>query len=124
MSVDAILISLSYSGSGQPYVTTTDSNTNTNGNHISPVALKINKWQHLAVTVTGTQLKIYIDGKLTLTSTVISAPKGIIRTDNFIGRFTWNGNVNAVIDAELDDLKIFNRSLSQSEINQVLNSFY
>ncbi len=100
----------------------TDSNTYNNGNLMSSVALKINKWQHLAVTVTGTQLKIYIDGKLTLTSTVISAPKGIMRTENYIGKSNWNGNEN--VNAELDDLKIFNRSLTQSEINLLLNSFY
>ena len=100
----------------------TNSATSNNGNLQSSLQLKINKWQHLAVTVTGTQLKIYIDGKLGLTSTVIASPMGIMRTNNYIGKSNWGGNGNA--DAEFDDLKIFNRSLTQSEVNMVLNSYY
>ena len=51
------------------------------------------------------------------------APIGYTRTKNYIGK-SQNSLDGQTIFVFLDDLKFFNRSLTQSEIIKVLNSYY
>jgi len=82
--------------------------------------LKINVWQHYAVTMTGTTATIYVDGKLNYQDTSLR-PRSISRTSNYIGQSNWP---DPSLYAYLDDLKIFNRSLTQTEIGKIMNSYY
>ncbi len=79
------------------------------------------KWQHLAMTLNGNSINIYINGQSVLSSTAYS-PRKITRTRAYIGKSNWGDIYHA--DYELDDLKIFNRSLTSSEIIKVMNSYY
>ena len=78
------------------------------------------KWQHLAMTLNGNSFNIYINGQSVLTSNA-NSPRKITRTRAYVGRSNW-GDYYA--NYELDDLKIFNRSLTSSEIIKVMNSYY
>jgi hypothetical protein len=92
------------------------------------IALGINQWQHLACVYSFPYYFIYIDG------TLVTAPgsqttyssfniKNETRTSNFVGRSNWYINgVDQDADADFDDLKIFNRSLSQQEIQSEMNN--
>ena len=63
-----------------------------------------------------------MNGKPELQTASIS-PRGIVRTGNYFGKSNWlEANSNPI--AQFDDLKIFNRSLSQQEILKVMNSYY
>jgi hypothetical protein len=81
-------------------------------------SLNLNHWQNLAFIFSFPNLFIYIDGNVT-TAPASSAPltsfslANVVRSSNFIGRSNWNGDENLDADADFDDLKIFNRALSQ-----------
>ena len=75
--------------------------------------INVNQWSHVAVTfnLAGTA-SLYINCQL------VGAGSGYLmnyalRTTNYIGRSNWgDSDLNAV----LDEVKIFNRPLSMSEI--------
>ena len=87
---------------------------------VSSVTLRLNKWQHVAFTLSGTIGKVYIDGQLVKQGTT-NVPEDVLRDYNSFG--SGNGE-RFCAGAEFDDFKIFNRSLTQSEIRKVLNSYY
>ena len=80
----------------------------------STTRLGINEWHHIAATFGGGALKVYTDGVLTATYSFTGASS--IRTSNlplFIGgNPVWGEYFLGV----LDDVKIYNRALSQAEI--------
>lgn len=63
-------------------------------------------WTHIALSVEGFTVNIYINGELSRSQTGFPYRK-IERTSNFIGRNNWGQEIHAM----LDDLKIFNKSL-------------
>ncbi len=92
----------------------------------SQVELSLNQWQHLACVYSFPYYFIYING------TLVTAPgsqttyssfsiNNVVRTSNFVGRSNWNF-MDGDADADFDDLKIFNRSLSQQEIGIEMNN--
>ena len=96
------------------------SNAGIRHNTFSQFNLKINVWQHYAITLSGTTATIYVDGKLNYQDTSVK-PRSISRTSNYVGCSNWP---DCSPYAYVDDLKIFNRSLTQAEILMVMNSYY
>ena len=84
----------------------------------SSVAFTISQWTLIAVTFDGSFLKIYINGVLTGALSASYNLPTLTRMNNYIGRTNWNsgGNSNTIID----DLRFYNISLSQIEINDLL----
>jgi glucose/arabinose dehydrogenase len=81
-------------------------------NAVTPTALPLNTWTHLATTYDGTTLRLYVNG-----TQVASKPQtgsatvstGVLR----IGRNSiWNEAFNGLID----EVRIYNRALSAAEI--------
>ena len=78
----------------------------------SNTSLTPGKWQHLAFTIKQTTLSIYIDGLVQYNGTT----NIIIRQlDTLV--FIGGDGINRA-NAEFDDIKIFSKSLSQTEIIQ------
>jgi hypothetical protein len=75
---------------------------------------EIDKWMHVAITKSSTELKGYLNGKLVQIFASNVLPINVIRNSNFIGKSNWAGNSLAY--AEMDDLKIFNISLTDDDI--------
>ena len=71
----------------------------------------------MAFTLTGTEGVIYVNGKKGPVSTT-AVPRSVLRTANYLGKDNWGSSLAV---CEFDDLKIFNRSLTQTEILKVLN---
>ncbi len=71
--------------------------------------------------MSGANAIFYVNGQVGTTA-VLPTLRGVTRTSNFVGRSNVlnSDNVNVLYD----ELKIFNRSLTQSEILMVLNSYY
>ena len=110
LSGNNILFSLTFNNTVGPYY------FYKNGNQVANSSLTIGKWQHLAFTIKGSTLSIYIDGILKYngqTTPIINE----YHTNIFFGK-------NDFPNAEFDDIKIFNKSLSQSEIVQTSSNFY
>jgi len=86
---------------------------------ISPTSLQTNKWQFLAVSLNRNSSRIYLNGQLTVTTSHNFTLQIINRTKCFIGRS------NIVADgysySYLDDLRFYNKSLTQEEIVELMN---
>ncbi len=74
------------------------------------------------MTTKGNVGTFYVNGQALASGNSLS-PDNVIRTSCFIGKSNWAGDP-ASISALYDDFKIFNKSLSQSEVLKVLNSYY
>lgn len=75
-------------------------------------------WHHVAGVMTPTSNQIYLDGvALPISSSITSS---IVAQTNV---FTLGGSpiTNDWNDGALDDVRIYNRALSQTEINQIYN---
>jgi hypothetical protein len=93
---------------------------------LSTKQLQLNQWQHLAGVYSFPYLYIYIDGILaTPSGSKTTLPsfslKNVVRTSNFLGRSNWYPS-DEDTNADIDDLKIFNRALSQQEIQFEMNN--
>ncbi len=77
---------------------------------------------HLSFRLTGIDGVYYLNANPVFTGTTI-APRKVVRTGNYLGKSNWL-EVNSNAMAEFDDLKIFNRSLTQAELLMVMNSYY
>ena len=89
---------------------------------ISNTLVQTNVWSHLAATLQGTLATLYLNGEV-VAQGAQQVPNNVVRRQNFIGRGV-NPTSGRTLLTDLDDLRIFNRSLSQAEIQKVLNSYY
>ena len=113
--LENVLVSASFGGSGFPAPQIFD--VNTDQTLTSRTALVIGEWTHLVFTLNGTLGSLYMNGTLTAQSSMC-VPNNVIRSPNYIGKSHWaDGNLNA----DLDDLRFYNRSITLSEIIQLLN---
>ncbi|RYJ36396.1 Laminin_G_3 domain containing protein [Flavobacterium anhuiense] len=78
--------------------------------------LEKNIWYHYIITYEGTTSKIYRDGKL------LKYLEGMIRSTN--GNIFRLGEINTMvgINADIDDLKIYNIALTADQINALYES--
>lgn len=80
--------------------------------------ITLNTWQHVAVTFSGSACTFYKNGYSVGTVTGITAPvSGTVNA--IVGNNT--GNVN-YFDGKIDDLIVYSRGLSSSEISKVYTS--
>jgi hypothetical protein len=79
-----------------------------------------NKWLFLTGTFDGTLMSIYIDGILKGSSSLTYTLPTIIRNANYIGK-GCNPYLPYYSSSYLDDLRFYNKSLTQMEIQQLMN---
>ncbi len=82
----------------------------------TPFSITFGKWTHIAVTfTTNNNLITYINGQQVSSFNSNLICRKVLRASCKVGRSSWyptDGDLNAV----LDELKIFNRSLSAAEV--------
>ena len=71
------------------------------------------QWAHLVFTLSDTVGSFYINGLLISQKDTMFSPRNVIRTSNYIGRSDGYSN----LWADLDDFRIYNRSMSQAEVD-------
>lgn len=71
-------------------------------------------WNHIGVVLNGTILSVYMNGTLMGSNVNSKTPNNVIRKDNLVGQTNWSGF--EAMYGYLDEMKFYNRSLSQSEI--------
>jgi hypothetical protein len=77
----------------------------------------VGQWVHVAGTYDGTDLVLYYDGVERARITVAGSPAiGVVNQSLVIGQ-EWGGN--AGFTGALDDIRIYNRALTASEISGV-----
>ena len=84
----------------------------------SNTALQLNVWTHLASTYSNGTCKIYVDGNLTGAGNC-QVPRAVNRSKSYVGT---SENQNRYLNAEIDELRIYNRSLNETELNQMIAS--
>ena len=85
----------------------------------STQALILSKWQFLAVTYDGSDARIYINSIQTGTTAYTYTMPNIIRNSNLIGKSNMGGT-NGYSASHIDDLRIYNKSLTQSELLSIM----
>ena len=85
----------------------------------STIKLDLNKWQHVAFVLDYPNAYIYINGVRTAFKSSFVLPDNIFRTQCYIGKSNFD---NGLADAEFDEIKIYNRSLSNKEILLEMNN--
>ncbi len=81
-----------------------------------------NKWAHLAFTYDGsTTVKIYLNGAFLYSADTGAILNTLTGYDAYIGARNSSGYNNG-INADIDDVRIYNRALSASEVSQLYNA--
>jgi hypothetical protein len=90
---------------------------------ISSQNLNLAQWTHIAYVLSKPNGYIYFNGVLKATiSNCNYYPDDILRTSNFVG--SSNNPADGSLNCIIDELKMFNRSLSQNEILFEMNNDY
>ncbi|GAA4018580.1 beta strand repeat-containing protein [Actimicrobium antarcticum] len=76
-------------------------------------------WQHLAVTVSGRTVSIYVDGALASSTVLGFDVANLTRTNNWIGRSQWN---DLPFTGQIDDVVISNTALSRYDIAKLAST--
>lgn len=85
----------------------------------SAVAIPENEWHHIAVTHDGTTARLYIDGVLE-TTTALPLP---LDTSNafLIGAAGRDGSTTAHFDGNIDEVRVWNATLTANQIRFLMN---
>jgi hypothetical protein len=83
------------------------------GSMFSSAKIALNVWTHLCLSFTGTTLKIFVNGQAPNTYTTTSLGGAQVYTYNNIGFDAFSGGI--------DDFRIYNRGLSNSEVTALYN---
>ena len=86
------------------------------GNIISPVSLVPGKWHHLAYSLSGSVVSIYVDGVLVVQGTSSYTSGQLNASTAYLG---FDGDWRFV--GLIDDVKIFKKVLSVDEISTMLS---
>ena len=116
-SIDNVVMSLSLFSTMQIYFEIVDDSTSVFILQSSSI-LPLNEWSFLSLTFDGTMQIVYING-IQVGSNIISISKTPrILNMNFFGKsnYPWDGYSWSLID----ELRIYNRSLPQTEINLLM----
>ncbi len=109
---------LSNATSGKFKVMVRDSSSNFLPPTTSSRALHMNTWEHVACSLSGTTMRLYLNGLLDATyesnlACIVSY------SSNFIGGTNFGSDH---LNADIDELKIFKRALTQAEIQFEMNN--
>ena len=119
--IDSIFLGF-YSNSSNPEIAMYNNNTMIIDS-VSTLAIQLNVWTHLAVTFDQLfNTRVFVNANLTKISNWNKPLKNITRLFNYIGR---GENLRPFLNGIIDELKLFNRALSQKEIQfEMNNNFY
>ena len=112
-----IMLYLTFSSSGSPHTRISDV-SGTRYEVIPNIPTPLLSWTHMVSTFNGSYLNLYLNGTL-LGSTPSAYPPNIVRTSNFIGKSYYN--LNTLANAIFDEIRFYNRALSQIEIEQLMS---
>jgi PKD repeat protein len=91
---------------------------NGNVSAVGPSALPVNTWTHLATAYDGSALRLYVNGTLAATRAVTGAPPATANALRIGGNAIWGEYFSGLID----EVRVYNRALSQSEVQADMNA--
>ena len=118
-SIDNVILSFSYSIYNRPTLSLYNLSTNY---FITSTSLQLteNIWYFLAASFNGTCAKMFVNGTISSSCTLISytMPNNVIRAKNYIGKSNYA--VDGYSSSLVDDLRIYNRCLDDIEIQNLM----
>ena len=106
-------------GFGYGLEATSSSNINLRfGTRIIGISCSANEWHHIALTVSGTTIKVYKDGALATTSTPATLPNYSDGNGLGLGCFHFSGDIYPYYGS-LNDFRIYNHCLSAKEVKEI-----
>ena len=78
----------------------------------SPAAMTVNQWNHVALTYDNARLRLFVNG-VQLSERTLS---GAVTTSTGVLRFGGNAVWSEFFQGQLDEVRVYNRALSVSEI--------
>ena len=84
----------------------------------APAALASNTWTHLAATYDGANLRLYVNGTQVATRAVTGSMRASTGALRIGGNSTWGEWFGGLID----DVRIYNRALTPSEVQADMNT--
>ena len=89
----------------------------------SSALLEKGKWTHLLVTL-GQDAKLFINGSFdkVATGSNFSIPTDLSSTSSNLGAWFWEGKYKGAMNGKLDDIRIYNRALSEAEVKTLYDS--
>ena len=81
-------------------------------------AIPLNTWTHLAATYDGATLKVYVNGILSSSKTV----SGAVQSNANPLRIGGNYPYGQFFEGSIDEVRVYNRALSQGEIQTSMNT--
>ena len=118
---DNVFVSVSGGTSGSPILGIT--NYNSGGDVYTWTGTQlwtIGVWAHLAITLSGSTSTLYFNNVQQTQNTQV-VPRGYTRPSSFIGYSRYGAD--GLLNAYLDDLRLFSRALSTTELTNIYN-FY
>jgi hypothetical protein len=83
-----------------------------------PTALPVNQWSHLAATYNGSRFRLYVNGALIADRALAGSIATSTRPLRIGGNSVWDEYFGGLID----EVRVYNRALSQAEIQADMNS--
>jgi len=117
--VDNILIAFSFSNQLKPYFELYSGANVLYSLATSSLKLSLNQWQFIAVTSNGTNAQMFLNGQQVIDTYQSENIQILKRYNCYIGRSNWD--VDGYSHSYLDDLRFYNKSLSQEEILELMN---
>lgn len=90
-------------------------------NVTSSVPIATSTWTHVAFTYDGARMTQYINGTPNGTRTLTVDPGTPASFDTYIGSMGFNGGTTYTFNGSLDDIRVYNRALSDAEVKQLYN---
>lgn len=84
----------------------------------SDLAIEISNWYHVCAVYDGSSARIYINGQLSAEE-IASGNLSTSSANLYIGCNTPSGTDDRWFDGKIDDVRIYNRALSETEIQQL-----
>ncbi|MFN3916687.1 MAG: LamG-like jellyroll fold domain-containing protein [Flavobacteriales bacterium] len=112
-----VILAITDGTSGRPF-SNNFNNTTSVGRVTSPSGqLAINQWQLITYTWSDNSGRIYVNGEL-VAQDMQTPVQNVVRNLNYIARSNWSGDGYA--NSRFDDFRIYNRVLSESEIQAMV----
>ena len=93
-------------------------------------ALSLGVWHHLAITYKSTGLAtIYFNGTYQASNGAVSIPSNSTLSPCYLGKavgsgWWWGSSPSPNFDGDLDEIKLFNRALNQTEVVAEMAKFF
>ncbi len=111
---------LNLSSAGKVFIRINNDDTNYRLNSATSYPINGSAWMHVAVTFSSTSLKVYINGIEDASKTVAATSISTNTLPLALGR--QPGDLPRANNGYLDDVRIYNRALSQGEIQTLANT--